>query len=35
MGSIKASFAVLAGFSLVMCWIVLMIDREDPAPRVQ
>ena len=34
-GSFKTSFAVLAGFSLVMCGIVPLIDREDPAPRLQ
>jgi NNP family nitrate/nitrite transporter-like MFS transporter len=34
-GSFKTSFAVLAGFSLVMCGIVPLIDREDPAPRAQ
>ncbi len=34
-GSFKTSFAVLAGFSLVTCFIVPLIDREDPAPRPQ
>jgi len=34
-GSFKTSFAVLAGFSLVTCLIVPLIDREDPAPRPQ
>ncbi len=32
-GSFKTSFAVLAGFSLVTCAAVPLIDREDPAPR--
>jgi nitrate/nitrite transporter NarK len=32
-GSFKTSFAVLAGFSLVTCAIIPLIDREDPAPR--
>jgi nitrate/nitrite transporter NarK len=32
-GSFKTSFAVLAGFSLITCAIVPLIDREDPAPR--
>jgi cyanate permease len=30
-GSFKASFAALAGFALVTCAIVPLIDREDPA----
>jgi MFS family permease len=30
-GSFKTSFAVLAGFSLVTCLVVPLIDREDPA----
>jgi len=34
-GSFKASFAVLAGFSLITCAIVPLIDREDPARRLQ
>src|SRR5450631_1663962 len=34
-GSFKASFAVLAGFSLITCAIVPLIDREDPAKRSQ
>ena len=32
-GSFKTSFAVLAGFSLITCAIVPLIDREDPTPR--
>jgi nitrate/nitrite transporter NarK len=32
-GSFKTSFAVLAGFSLLTCAIVPLIDREDPVPR--
>jgi cyanate permease len=32
-GSFKTSFAVLAGFSLITCAIVPLIDREDPATR--
>ena len=34
-GSFKTSFAVLAGFSLLICAVVPLIDREDPAPRAQ
>ena len=34
-GSFKTSFAVLAGFSLLVCAVVPLIDREDPAPRAQ
>ncbi len=34
-GSFKASFAVLAGFSLITCAVVPLIDREDPAKRSQ
>jgi MFS family permease len=34
-GSFKTSFAVLAGFSLLTCAIVPLIDREDPAPRAR
>ncbi len=34
-GSFKSSFAALAGFSLLICAIVPLIDREDPAPRAQ
>jgi nitrate/nitrite transporter NarK len=34
-GSFKASFAALAGFSLLTCAIVPLIDREDPSPRAQ
>jgi cyanate permease len=33
-GSFKTSFAALAGFSLIMCGIVPLIDRESPAQRV-
>jgi nitrate/nitrite transporter NarK len=32
-GSFKTSFAALAGFSLVTCAVVPLIDREDPARR--
>ena len=31
-GSFKTSFAVLAGFALVTCAVVPLIDREDPRP---
>jgi nitrate/nitrite transporter NarK len=31
-GSFKTSFAALAGFSLLTCAVVPLIDREDPAP---
>jgi MFS family permease len=34
-GSFKASFAVLAGFALLTCAVVPLIDREDPARRKQ
>jgi len=34
-GSFKTSFAVLAGFALVTCAVVPLIDREDPARRAQ
>ncbi len=34
-GSFKTSFAVLGGFSLAACAAVPLLDREDPAPRVQ
>jgi MFS family permease len=34
-GSFKTSFAVLAGFSLLICAVVPFIDRESPAPRAQ
>jgi MFS family permease len=29
-GSFKTSFAVLAGFALLTCLVVPLIDREDP-----
>jgi nitrate/nitrite transporter NarK len=34
-GSFKTSFAVLAGFALLTCAIVPLIDREEPARRAQ
>jgi MFS family permease len=34
-GSFKTSFAVLAGFALIICAVVPLIDREDPARRAQ
>jgi len=34
-GSFKTSFAVLGGFSLATCLTIPLLDREDPAPRVQ
>ncbi len=34
-GSFKTSFAVLAGFALLTCAVVPLIDREDPAPRTR
>ena len=34
-GSFRTSFAVLGAFTLATCALVPLIDREDPAPRVQ
>jgi nitrate/nitrite transporter NarK len=34
-GSFKTSFAVLAGFALLTCAVVPLIDREDPSPRTR